>query len=145
MNIAAVLAITALALTALNSCGVLHLILDRYSRSRHQCRCNLAAVPNLGDEYSPEEARTIRIFDRLETRIRSIIMGAADDAVKGAVEQLNKARAEVLAQDASQDANAVSAETIQSLKDVAQSFDDLNPDPAPEPEPTPDPEPEPEA
>ena len=55
-------------------------------------------------------------------------MGAADDAVKGAVEQLNKARAEVLAQDASQEANAVSPETLQSLKDAAQSFDDLNPD-----------------
>lgn len=88
-------------------------------------------VPNFGDPYTPAEERTNRIFDRLETRIRSIIMGAADDAVKNAVEQLNKARAEVQAQDASQDANTVSPETVQSLKDVAQSFDDLNPDAAP--------------
>lgn len=88
----------------------------------------LTSVTDLGAEWTPSEARTNRIFDRLEIRIRSIIMGAADDAVKGAVEQLNKARAEVLAQDASQEADRVSPETVASLKQAAQAFDDLNPD-----------------
>lgn len=64
-------------------------------------------------------------------------MSAADDAVKGAVEQLNKARAEVLAQDTAQEDRAVSPETLQSLKDAAQAFDDLNPDPAPPAEESP--------
>lgn len=103
----------------------------------------LTSVTNLGDPYTEAELRTTRIFDRLETRIRSIIMSQADDAVKAAVEQLNKARGEVLAQDVSQEDRAVSPETLQSLRDAAQAFDDLNPDPAPEPDPVPVPDPEP--
>jgi hypothetical protein len=97
-------------------------------------------VSNLGDEYTPSEARVGRIFDRLNSRIGAIIMGAADDAVRGVTEQLNKAKGEIDAEVTKLQESGVSDEALQGLKDVSQSLDDLNPDPAPEPEPEPAPE-----
>lgn len=101
-------------------------------------------MSNLGDEYTPAEARVNRIFDRLNSRIGAIIMGAAEDAVEGVTEQLTKASGEIQAEVAKLQEAGVSDEALAGLKNVAQSLDDRTPDAAPEPEPTPEPEPAPE-
>jgi hypothetical protein len=91
-------------------------------------------VANLGDPYSPEEARVLRIFTRLESRIGAIIMTAADEAVQAVTAQLTKAKAELDAQvDALAEAG-VSAESLAGLQAISQSLDDVNPDPPVEPE-----------
>jgi hypothetical protein len=69
-------------------------------------------VSDLGDEYTESEARVSRIFDRLNQRIGAIIMGAADDAVKGVTDQLTKASAEIQAE-------------VQKLQDAGVSDDAL--------------------
>lgn len=97
----------------------------------------LTSVSNLGDDYTPTEARLNRIFDRLETNIRSIIMGSADDAVKGATEQLNKAAAEIDAEVQKLQDAGVSEESLAGLKSVSQSLDDRNPDVVVQPDPAP--------
>ena len=108
-------------------------------------------MSDLGDEYTPSEARTIRIFDRLKTRIGAIIMTSAEDAVTKSADQLDKAYGEVSAQNDELKAvieelrkQAVSPELVTRLEGVSQKFDDLNPD-APAPEPTPEPPVEPPA
>ena len=98
----------------------------------------LSDVTNLGDNYTPTEARVNRIFDRLISRIVGIIMGAAEDAVRGVTDQLNKAKGEIDAEVAKLQEAGVSDEALAGLKAVSQSLDDRNPD---APEPTPEPEP----
>jgi Skp family chaperone for outer membrane proteins len=91
-------------------------------------------VTELGAPYSEAEGTINRIFDRLDTRIRSIIMGSADDAVKGVTDQLTKASAEIQAEVQKLQDAGVSEESLAGLKGVAQSLDDRNPDaPAEEP------------
>lgn len=69
-------------------------------------------------------------------------MSAADDAVNAVADQLVKAKGEIDSVIAELEAQAVSPQTVERLKGVSQSLDDIKPDA--EPEPTPDPEPEPE-
>jgi F0F1-type ATP synthase membrane subunit b/b' len=88
-------------------------------------------VSDLGDEYTESEARVSRIFDRLNQRIGAIIMGAADDAVKGVTDQLTKASAEIQAEVQKLQDAGVSDDALAGLKDVAQSLDDRTPDAAP--------------
>jgi hypothetical protein len=95
-------------------------------------------VTNLGDEYTPYELRVGRIFDRLESRIRSIIMTSAEQAAEGVVTQLGKAKGEIDGVITELEGQAVSAETIGRLQGISQALDDVVPDapvePAPEPE-----------
>jgi hypothetical protein len=100
-------------------------------------------VADLGSEYTPSEATLNRIFDRLESRIRSIIVTSADSAANAVGDQLEKAKAEIDAVIAELQDQSVTDATIERLQRISQSFDDENPD-APTPEPTPEPEPAPE-
>jgi hypothetical protein len=88
-------------------------------------------VTSLGDEYTPSEARINRIFDRLDQRIRSIIMGKADETVQGVTEQLNKASAEIAAEVQKLQDAGVSDESLSGLRDVAQRLDDRTADTPP--------------
>lgn len=85
-------------------------------------------MTDLGDDYTPAEARINRIFDRLDKRIRSVIMGKADETVKGVTEQLSKASAEIDAEVQKLRDAGVSDENLAGLTDVAQRLDDRTPD-----------------
>ena len=93
---------------------------------------------DLGTEYTPSEARTIRIFDRLKDRIGAIIMTSAEDAVTKATDQLDKAYGEISTQNAELHAvideakkQSVSPDLVARLQGVAQKLDDLNSDATP--------------
>ena len=104
-------------------------------------------MANLGDEYTPAEARINRIFDRLNSRIGAIIMSSAEQAASGVADQLAKAKGEIDGVIAELQDQSVSDSTIQRLQNLSQALDDVVPDaqpePTPEPEPAPEPEPEP--
>jgi hypothetical protein len=91
-------------------------------------------VTNLGDEYTEAEATTNRIFDRLESRIRSIIMSSAEQAASGVADQLGKAKGEIDGVIADLQDQAVSDATVERLQNLSQALDDVVPD-QPEPEP----------
>lgn len=95
-------------------------------------------MSNLGDDYTPAEARVNRIFERLSSRIGAIIMSAADDAVQAVTSQLTKAKGEIDAEIATLTEAGVSPESLAGLTAISQSLDDLNPDVVPEPEPVPE-------
>lgn len=99
-------------------------------------------MTNLGDDYTPAEARIIRIFDRLNSRIRGIIMSSAEQAAEGVVDQLGKAKGEIDGVISDLQNQSVTPETIAKLEGISQALDDVVPD-APAPEPTPEPAPEP--
>jgi len=87
---------------------------------------------SLGDEYTPAEARMIRIFDRLRQRIGEIIMTSADNTVNQVNDQLAKAKGEIDSLLASESAKAVSQENLDKLQSISQALDDIVPDqPAP--------------
>lgn len=101
-------------------------------------------MTNLGDAYTPAEATIARIFDRLNSRIRGIIMSSAEQAAEGVVDQLGKAKGEIDGVVADLRNQSVTPETIAKLEGISQALDDVVPDPVPTPEPTPAPEPVPE-
>lgn len=88
----------------------------------------LTNVTNLGDPYSPEEARINRIQHRLKSQIIGAIMSAADDAVKKSTAQLNKAAGEIDAEVAKLKEQGVSDESLAGLAAISQSLDDRNAD-----------------
>jgi TRAP-type C4-dicarboxylate transport system substrate-binding protein len=90
-------------------------------------------VTDLGDEYTPAEARTHRVFDRLQQRMRTIMTSAADDAANAVADQLVKAKAEIDAVIAELESQSVRPETLQRLQGISQSLDDENPDAPVEP------------
>jgi len=100
----------------------------------------LPTVSNLGDEYTPAEARLRRIFDRLTSRIEGIIIMAAEDQAKAIGDQLNKAKGEIDNLVSSLQGSAVDQATLDQLQATSQALDDIVPDqvvtPTPE-EPTP--------
>lgn len=94
-------------------------------------------MTSLGDEYTPAEARTNRIFDRLNQRIGAIIMTSAENAANDVQQQLGKAKTEIDGLIASLQDSAVSSATLDQLKATSQALDDIVPDqPEPAPEPT---------
>jgi hypothetical protein len=97
-------------------------------------------VTNLGDEYTPSEARINRIFNRLSSRIGDIIMTAADEAVQAVTAQLTKAKAEIDAEVTKLAEAGVSADSLAGLQAISQSLDDLNADPVVEEPPVEEPE-----
>ncbi len=92
-------------------------------------------MTNLGDDYTPSEARINRVFDRLTSRLGAIIMSAADDAVQAVTAQLSKAKGEIDAEVTKLTEAGVSADSLAGLQAISQGLDDLNPDVVPEPEP----------
>lgn len=85
-------------------------------------------MSELGDPYTPAEARTIRIFDRLNQRLGVIIMSAADDALVAVADQLGKAKVEIDAIVAELEAQSVEPATVARLQALSQSLDDVVPD-----------------
>lgn len=100
-------------------------------------------MTNLGDAYTPAEATIARIFDRLNSRIRRIIMTSAEQAAEGVVDQLGKAKGEIDGVISDLQNQSVTPETIAKLEGISQALDDVVPDPVPVPEPAPVPEPTP--
>lgn len=93
----------------------------------------ITGVPNLGDDYTPAEARINRIFDRFQSRIRSIIMTSAESAASAAADQFGKAKVEIDGVIAELQDQSVSDATIQRLQNLSQAFDDVVPDAPVEP------------
>jgi hypothetical protein len=69
--------------------------------------------------------------------LRGVIISESQDAVDAVVAQLVKVRDEVVAEVANLEAQVAAGQApdLTALKEIAQSLDDLNPDPAPEPAP----------
>lgn len=99
-------------------------------------------MTNLGDEYTPAEARTNRVFTRLTSSIRRIIMTSADEAANAVADQLGKAKSEIDGVISDLQGQSVKPETLQRLQGLSQALDDVVPDaPTPTPEPAPEPAP----
>lgn len=97
-------------------------------------------MSDLGADYTPAEARMIRIFDRLSQRIGAIIMTSADDTVNKVSDQLNKAKGEIDQVIADLQGQGVQPATLERLQSLSQALDDVVPD-APAPQPPPEPTP----
>jgi uncharacterized protein YpuA (DUF1002 family) len=93
-------------------------------------------MSDLGREYTPAEARMIRIFDRLHQRIGAIIMTSAEDAVNKVSDQLGKAKGEIDQVIADLQGQGVQPATLERLQSLSQALDDVVPDQPPaEPNP----------
>lgn len=100
-------------------------------------------MTNLGDQYTPAEATLNRIFDRLTSRTRRIIMSSAEQAATAAADQFAKAKVEIDGVIGELQDQSVSDATIERLQGLSEAFDAVVPDaPTPEPETPVEPAPE---